>query len=121
MPQPATAQHDDVDEDTSTRQRLLVATAEVLARKGMTKLSLSEVALQAGVSRPTLYRWFASKEELLDAFGGWERTWDPDRRVVPAPLRPAAPTDDAELRARLACRNGTVRRRKMVSPEPQSL
>jgi AcrR family transcriptional regulator len=73
MPQPATAQHDHVDEDTSTRQRLLVATAEVLARKGMTKLSLSEVALQAGVSRPTLYRWFASKEELLDAFGGWER------------------------------------------------
>jgi AcrR family transcriptional regulator len=59
------------DEDTSTR--ILVATAEVLSRKGMTKLSLSEVALQAGVSRPTLYRWFASKEELLDAFGLWER------------------------------------------------
>ena len=39
----------------------------------MTKLSLSEVAAQAGVSRPTLYRWFASKEELLDAFGEWER------------------------------------------------
>ncbi len=39
----------------------------------MTKLSLSEVASQAGVSRPTLYRWFASKEELLDAFGAWER------------------------------------------------
>ncbi|MBV9089871.1 MAG: TetR/AcrR family transcriptional regulator [Mycobacteriaceae bacterium] len=61
------------DEDTSTRQRLLAATAEVLSRKGMTKLSLSEVAAQAGVSRPTLYRWFASKEELLDAFGLWEQ------------------------------------------------
>ena len=54
-------------EDTSTRHRILVATAEVLARSGQTKLSLSEVALQAGVSRPTLYRWFASKGELLDA------------------------------------------------------
>ncbi|MGB8505749.1 TetR/AcrR family transcriptional regulator [Mycobacterium sp.] len=64
---------DHVDDDTSTRQRLLVATSEVLSRKGMTKLSLSEVAAQAGVSRPTLYRWFASKEELLDAFGVWER------------------------------------------------
>ena len=42
---------------------------EVLGRSGQTKLSLSEVALQAGVSRPTLYRWFASKGELLDAFG----------------------------------------------------
>lgn len=59
-------------EDTSTRHRILVATAEVLGRSGQTKLSLSEVALQAGVSRPTLYRWFASKDELLDAFGVFE-------------------------------------------------
>jgi AcrR family transcriptional regulator len=59
--------------DSSTRERILAATVEVLARNGMTKLSFSEVALQAGVSRPTLYRWFASKEELLDAFGMWER------------------------------------------------
>jgi AcrR family transcriptional regulator len=60
-------------DDTSTRHRILVATAEVLGRSGQTKLSLSEVALQAGVSRPTLYRWFASKQELLDAFGVYER------------------------------------------------
>ncbi|MDH6245002.1 TetR/AcrR family transcriptional regulator [Mycobacterium sp. OTB74] len=60
-------------EDTSTRSRILTATAEVLARNGQTKLSLSEVALQAGVSRPTLYRWFASKEELLESFGLYER------------------------------------------------
>jgi len=45
----------------------------VLARNGQTKLSLSEVALQAGVSRPTLYRWFSSKTELLDAFSVYER------------------------------------------------
>jgi AcrR family transcriptional regulator len=60
-------------DDTSTRHRILAATAEVLGRSGQTKLSLSEVALQAGVSRPTLYRWFASKQELLDAFGRFER------------------------------------------------
>ena len=59
--------------DLSSRERILAATAEVLGRNGMTKLSLSEVALQAGVSRPTLYRWFASKRELLDAFVVWER------------------------------------------------
>ena len=59
--------------DASTSDRILAATAEVLSRNGTTKLSLSEVALQAGVSRPTLYRWFSSKEELLDAFGAWER------------------------------------------------
>jgi AcrR family transcriptional regulator len=59
--------------DTSTRQRILAATAEVLGRDGKTKLSLSEVAAQAQVSRPTLYRWFASKEELLSAFSRYER------------------------------------------------
>lgn len=57
----------------STRDRILMATTEVLSRNGRTKLNLSNVALQAGVSRPTLYRWFASKEELLDAFGDHER------------------------------------------------
>ena len=62
-----------IEADPTTSDRILAATAEVLARNGMTKLSLSEVALQAGVSRPTLYRWFASKEELLDAFGLWEQ------------------------------------------------
>src|SRR5882757_3743394 len=62
-----------VEADNSTRQRILAATAEVLGRNGMTKLSLSDVAQQAGVSRPTLYRWFASKRELLDAFVVWER------------------------------------------------
>jgi AcrR family transcriptional regulator len=59
--------------DTSTRQRILAATAEVLGRNGKTKLSLSDVAAQARVSRPTLYRWFASKEELLSAFSRYER------------------------------------------------
>ena len=63
------------DTDNSTRQRILAATAEVLGRSGMTKLSLSEVALQAGVSRPTLYRYFADKRELLDAFVVWERQY----------------------------------------------
>ncbi|BBY33797.1 TetR family transcriptional regulator [Mycolicibacter minnesotensis] len=57
----------------STRQRILAATADVLGRSGTTKLSLSEVASLAGVSRPTLYRWFPSKEELITAFSRYER------------------------------------------------
>ncbi|WP_422748309.1 TetR/AcrR family transcriptional regulator [Mycobacterium sp. WMMD1722] len=74
MNPPLTAHRDTGPPDeSSTRSRILAATAEVLARSGQTKLSLSEVALQAGVSRPTLYRWFASKQELLDAFGRYER------------------------------------------------
>lgn len=46
----------------------------MLGRSGQSKLSLSDVALEAGVSRPTLYRWFASKNELLESFGTYEKT-----------------------------------------------
>ena len=77
------------DADNSTRQRILAATAEVLGRNGMTKLSLSEVALQAGVSRPTLYRWFASKRDLLDGFVVWERQFY--ERAVAEATEPACP------------------------------
>ena len=72
-PLPAARVTAESGEDSSTRNRILAATAEVLGRSGQTKLSLSEVALQAGVSRPTLYRWFSSKQELLDGFGRYER------------------------------------------------
>ena len=79
------------DAENSTRDRILAATAEVLGNYGMTKLSLSEVAAQAGVSRPTLYRWFASKDDLLDAFVVWERRHY-DRAV--AKVDPALTADD---------------------------
>ena len=85
-----TGQRDEIAvvDDTSTRHRILVATAEVLRRNGQTKLSLSDVALQAGVSRPTLYRWFASKEELLEAFGVYEsQMFDTGMSTATAGLR----------------------------------
>jgi AcrR family transcriptional regulator len=57
----------------TTRERILEATLEVLSRSGPRKLSLSEVAAAARVSRPTLYRWFPSKKALLEAFGRHEQ------------------------------------------------
>lgn len=58
--------------EISTHDRILEATLEVLGRSG-TRLSLSDVAAEAGVSRPTLYRWFPTKDILLAAFGAWEQ------------------------------------------------
>lgn len=76
------------EDESSSRHRILRATAEVLGRSGHAKLSLSEVALHAGVSRPTLYRWFASKDELLQAFGVYEReTFDAGISKATAGLR----------------------------------
>lgn len=59
--------------DTDTRTRILRATSDVLGRKGYGKLNLSDVAAAAKVSRPTLYRLFSSKEDLLAAFGEYEQ------------------------------------------------
>jgi AcrR family transcriptional regulator len=59
--------------ESSTRRRILAATFVVLVRSGRKNLMLSEVAAEAGVSRPTLYRYFPSKDALLDAFGLYEQ------------------------------------------------
>ncbi len=57
----------------ATRTRLLDATGLVLAQYGRRKLSLTDIATLAGVSRPTLYRHFASKRELLLALADHEK------------------------------------------------
>jgi AcrR family transcriptional regulator len=50
------------------------------------------------VSRPTLYRWFASKKDLLDAFVVWERQFY-ERAVAEATAHiPACEKLDAALR-----------------------
>jgi AcrR family transcriptional regulator len=53
--------------------RILDAARRLLLDGGARKLSLSDVASLAGVSRPTIYRYFASKEDLVDAMGRQER------------------------------------------------
>ena len=54
------------------RERILRAAFKVLSRHGYGKLNLSDVAAQAGISRPTLYKSFKSKDDLLSAFGQFE-------------------------------------------------
>ena len=41
-------------------------------RHGYAKFNLSDVAAQAGISRPTLYKSFSSKDDLLAAFSEFE-------------------------------------------------
>jgi AcrR family transcriptional regulator len=50
-----------------TMSRIMDGTMLALARRGVRKLSMSDVGNQAGISRGTLYRYFSSKEELLAA------------------------------------------------------
>jgi AcrR family transcriptional regulator len=53
--------------------RILDAAQRLVFRTGARKLSLSDVATLARVSRPTIYRYFVSKEDLIDALGKRER------------------------------------------------
>jgi len=63
---------DEVEAADRMRERILRSTFKVLCRHGYGKLNLSDVAAQAGISRPTFYKFFSSKDELLSAFSLFE-------------------------------------------------
>ena len=44
-----------------------------MARRGPSKLSFTDIAVEAGVSRPTLYKYFPSKDALLEALATHEK------------------------------------------------
>ena len=56
-----------------TVENILTATEEVILKSGTERISILEVCNTAGVSRGTFYRYFASQEELLDAFSRHRR------------------------------------------------
>jgi AcrR family transcriptional regulator len=51
-----------------TREQILEGLIRAMAR-GMVDLSIPEVAREAGVSVPTVYRYFRTKRELIEALG----------------------------------------------------
>ncbi len=56
-----------------TRTRVLEAAVACIERSGLAKTSLEDVATEAGVSRATLYRWFAGgRDELIRETVAWE-------------------------------------------------
>ena len=55
------------DAPLTTAQMIVAAAQRVIATRGPGKLSMSAVAAEANVSRPTMYRWFPTKDLLLAA------------------------------------------------------
>jgi AcrR family transcriptional regulator len=49
----------------TARAAVLAATREELAAGGFDRLTIEKVALRAGVAKQTVYRWYASKNELV--------------------------------------------------------
>lgn len=77
----------------TTIENILAATGEIILQSGAERISILDVCREADVSRGTFYRYFASQEELLDAFSRHMRdrfhtalldavgsTTDPDER-----------------------------------------
>lgn len=52
-----------------TRQQLLDAALRIYARKGAGELALNELAEEASVSNGTVYNYFRTREEVLEAVG----------------------------------------------------
>lgn len=70
-------------------ERILDATLEAATVHGVRRTSMSDVARRAGMSRPTLYKRFSSKDELVRAVVARETS-----RITAAILEAATGTDD---------------------------
>jgi AcrR family transcriptional regulator len=60
-----------VRDPEGTREAILKAAREVLARDGKEGLSVAQVAQRAGVNRGTAYQHFKTREELIEATAVW--------------------------------------------------
>jgi AcrR family transcriptional regulator len=52
---------------TEARQQILAAAEKVIAHYGVSKTTMDDIGKQAGVSRPTVYRYFGDRDNLLAA------------------------------------------------------
>ena len=61
----------------TTEDRILDATERLLAAMGLRKMTMEDVATEAGLTRRTVYKYFGSKQELalasIDRAVGWIR------------------------------------------------
>ncbi|HMG43306.1 MAG TPA: TetR/AcrR family transcriptional regulator [Acidimicrobiales bacterium] len=57
-------------DEVTTRDRIILAAVECLARLGWERTTITEVAKRAGVTRPTLYAYFPTKDDLFAEVGG---------------------------------------------------
>jgi AcrR family transcriptional regulator len=95
------------DPSEATRERLLDGAVRAVARHGLAKLGMSDVSDSAGVSRATLYRYFPTREALLDALA--QREAERFFEHVLAALEAAPP---GETRLRIALETATRRVRE---------
>jgi AcrR family transcriptional regulator len=55
------------EDETTGKLRIIDAALQCYEAKGLTGTTLEDIAKQAGISRRTLYRYFANKQEIIEA------------------------------------------------------
>ncbi|MET0737614.1 MAG: helix-turn-helix domain-containing protein [Acidimicrobiales bacterium] len=94
-------------------EAILTATRRVIAERGPGKFTMSAIAAAAGVSRPTLYKWFPTKDALLEALSGYEEElFDARLQAVIEAQRTPARRLDAALRCLVTYLDG------LMGPDP---
>ena len=58
-------------DDHEARKRIIDAAIASIERRGPQRTTLSDVAVDLGITRPTVYRYFATTDELLTAAAVW--------------------------------------------------
>jgi AcrR family transcriptional regulator len=107
---------------SDTADTILRAAVEAAAVHGLTRLSVADVAKQAGLSRPTLYKHFPSKDALVAAAVQREASAMADavRTVVDGIADPRAALDAGILLALRLVRDHPLLDR-VVRTEPEVL
>lgn len=102
------------------RQDILLAAAEVFARRGFTRATLADLAEAAGYAAPSLYRYFRSKEEIFRSLV--ELVEGEVRATFEEPVDRAAPLGERLQALLLAQYRLTVQRRPLfdllLAPPP---
>lgn len=94
-------------------EAILTATRRVIAERGPGKFTMSAIAAAAGVSRPTLYKWFPTKDALLEALSAYEEElFDARLQAVIEAQRTPARRLDAALRCLVTYLDG------LMGPDP---
>ncbi|MFC4948739.1 TetR/AcrR family transcriptional regulator [Pseudonocardia sp. GCM10023141] len=83
------------------RERVLSLSAEIFSRRGFRATSMNEIAAAVGLSKPTLYHYFRSKEELLVRI--YSDVLD-ESRVLAEEVVAQAPTAFAAIRELISSR-----------------
>jgi len=105
-----------------TRTRILDAAFAALSTYGLGRMSLEDVAREAGLSRQTVYRYFGTKNELIAAAVlREEETFIAGVRAASEPHRDLRPAIEACIRRSLEMARAHPLLDRLLESEPEAL